>query len=1082
MLNSVLDRTPAVLRITLILCSLVIIAVIASACGGAPPEPTTEPAPAETEQVAEVAPTEVLPTTEPELVVDMDQIVDQVWLLLGYGDAANPTVIARDTIITIVFSADGQVSGSAGCNNFSSTYTVDPDGTLTITTPFAVTMMFCSSGMDQEAAYLGALEAAQSLGLNAEGRLELTYDSGQPYDEQLVYAPGETPLVGPQWLLVGYGDPDEPTTVEPGIIITTIFSEDGNISGSGGCNYYAGSYEVEGDLISIGPVATTASFCEDSSDQESDYLAALEAAETFSIFGQRLTIRYGADQEVLIFTSANLPLTGTLWTLNAVDGAPIQEEISITAIFEPEGEEEPGRVGGSAGCNDYSAGVSYGEGTLTIEMPAATRKFCETGMDEEDAYLAAIEGQHSYEILGDTMDLVTESGTLTYVADRTPLRGALWVLVSLGNVDEPQEPVDGAYFTAQFTRNPESPSGVVAGTTGCNEYSTAYVSNEQEIKINLPEKTQNQDCAAGLFEQEQQYFLAMNDASTFRILGNTLILPYDGGQQALVFAATQTEIAGKRPLTELNGSQWFLHLINNSPTLPGTLVDARFTIAEDGLSGTLQGSAGCNSYHATFGEQLGVQTTLTSNTTCFTPDGVMIQENNYLATLGRSYGYWLTGDQLVLNTGLGALTFRINPPDSAQDQTHLLQNVKWYLINYNVQPSVVGSAEPFIFFNLDNTFTGNTGCNEISGAYSTNLEQITFSNINVGEQACPDDTSSKQERVTLANLQEAEFYVVADTGMQLGSDRGTLYYSSIPVERPETGEPPTAVINGPSEASVGQIVRFDGSSSTSVIGITNYNWDFGDGKRSQGPVVENIYIDPGTFQVTLTVVDKIGQRGTATQDITIIAQPPEDIPPTAAINGPAEGFVGEPVTFSAEGSTSASSPIQSFAWNFGDGTSSPASPNTTVTKLYEQPGTYQVTVVATDAEGLSDSASLEIVVDTRLEGPVWSLYPVVPRSAITLQFLQGELAGFSGCNTYTGEYTASQNEDGTYQVEIQELVSTRLSCIEELMEQEADYIAALNAVSSARIDGNLLTLDFPGGELTYYEVGTEIPTQLPTNQ
>jgi heat shock protein HslJ len=107
---------------------------------------------------------------------------------------------------------------------------------------------------------------------------------------------------------------------------------------------------------------------------------------------------------------------------------------------------------------------------------------------------------------------------------------------------------------------------------------------------------------------------------------------------------------------------------------------------------------------------------------------------------------------------------------------------------------------------------------------------------------------------------------------------------------------------------------------------------------------------------------------------------------------------------------------------------------------------------------------------------------VVPRSAITLQFLQGELAGFSGCNTYTGEYTASQNEDGTYQVEIQELVSTRLSCIEELMEQEADYIAALNAVSSARIDGNLLTLDFPSGELTYYEVGTEIPTQLPTNQ
>ena len=1081
MLNSVLNRTPAVLRITLILCSLVVITFIASACGGAAPEPTTEAAPVETEQAVEVVPTEVPPTAEPEPVVDMDQIVDRVWLLLGYGDAANPTVIARDTIITIVFSADGQVSGSAGCNNFSSTYKVDPDGTLTITTPFAVTMMFCSSGMDQEAAYLGALETAKSLGLNTEGRLELSYDSGQPYDEQLVYAPGEASLVGPQWMLVGYGDPDEPTPVERGSIITTIFSEDGNISGSGGCNYFAGSYEVEGDQISIGPVATTASFCEGSSDLESDFLAALEAADTFSIFGQRLTISYSDSQEVLIFTSANLPLTGTLWTLNAVDGEPIAEEVSITAIFTPAGEDEPGRVAGSAGCNDYSAGVTFEADALTIETPAATRKFCETGMDEEAAYLKAIEGQHTYEVLGDTMDLVTESGTLTYVADRTPLRGALWVLISLGDVDEPQEPVEGAYFTAQFTRNPESPSGVVAGTTGCNEYSAAYVSNEQEIKINLPEMSQNQDCPAGIFEQEQQYFLAMNNASTFSILGNTLIIPYDEGRQALVFAATQTEIAGKRPLTELDGSQWFLHFINNSPTLAGTLVDARFKIAEDSLSGTLLGSAGCNTYHATFGEQLGVQTTLTSNTSCFTPDGIMVQEKNYMASLSRTYGYWLTGNQLVLNTGQGALTFRNNPPDSAQDQTHLLQNVKWYLINYNVQPSVVGSAEPFIFFNLDNTFTGNTGCNEMSGAYTTSLEQISFSDINMGEQACPDETSSKQERVTLANLQEAEFFVVADTGMQLGSDRGTLYYSSIPVERPDAGEPPTAAISGPSEAAVGQIVRFDGSSSTSEIGITNYNWDFGDGKRLQGPLVENIYIDPGTFQVTLTVVDKIGQRGTATQEITIIAQPPEDIPPTAEINGPTEGFVGEPVTFSAEGSTSGSSPIQTFAWNFGDGTSSPASPNTTVTKLYDRPGTYQVTVVATDAKGLSDSASLEIVVDTRLEGPVWSLYPVIPRTAITLQFLQGELAGFSGCNTYTGEYSTSQNEDGTYLVEIQDLVTTRLGCAEDITEQEAEYIAALNTVNSARIDGNILTLDFPGGELTYYEVGTEIPTQLPSN-
>lgn len=1074
-ISQVLSSTP--IRTITGLGFLLILAILVTSCGGAAPEQTTEAPPPGTEQAVEVAPTEIPPTPVPS--VDMDQIVDVLWVLLGYGDAADPYVVERNSVITLVFSADGNVNGSSGCNNYSSTYQAAQDGTLTITSPFAVTMMYCPSGMDQESVYLAALESAQALGVTNEGRLQISYDSGQPFDEKLVYAQGEMPLVGTQWLLVGYGDENTLTPVEPGTTITAIFSEDGNITGSGGCNYYAGSYEVNDDQMSIGPVATTGAICPVGSEQEQNYLTALGSAETFRLFGQGLSITYDDGRGILIYTSANLPLTGTLWTLNAVEGEPITEGISITALFEPGEDGKPGSVAGSAGCNNYSAAYQVDQENLKIETPAATRKACETGMEEESAYLAAIEGDHTYEIIGDNLDLETETGTLTFVADRTPLVGALWVLVSLGDVDEPQEPVEGANFTAQFSRNPDAPSGVAAGTTGCNEYSAAYTSNLEEIKINLPQETNNVDCVPGLIEQEQLFFLAMNEARTYQILGNVLLLPYDEGQQVLVFAATQTEIAGKRPLTELNGTQWYLHFINNTPILPGTLIDARFTVAEDGQAGQISGSAGCNSYHAVFGQELGVQTSITSSTTCYSPDGILIQENNYMSSLSRAYGYWLTGNQLVLNTGQGALTYRKSPPDSSQDQTHLLQNTKWFLINYNQQPSVVGTAEPYLFLNLDFTFFGNTGCNEMSGDYATTLEQISFKNISVGDQACPDETSSKQESVTLANLDAAQFFVVADTGMQLGSDRGILYYSSIPVERPEPSEPPTAVISGPAEASVGEIVRFDGSNSTSEIGITNYSWDFGDGKRGQGPVVENIYISPGTYQVTLVVVDKIGQRGSANQQINIIAQPAEQVPPTAAISGPQEGFVAEPATFSAEGSTSGSSPISTFAWNFGDGTSSPASPNTTVTKLYDQPGTFLVTVIATDANSLSDSAALQIVIDTRLEGPVWSLYPVIPRSAITMQFLQGVLEGFSGCNTYSGTYTAVDNGDGTYQVEINDLITTRLSCVEDIMEQEANYITALGAVTTAKIEGNILTLSNPEAELTYYEVGTEKPEQLP---
>ncbi|UCD99855.1 MAG: META domain-containing protein [Chloroflexota bacterium] len=1073
--NLVMHRTK--IRFISVLGFSISLALFVAACGGVEPAPPTQP-PEITEAAVIPSPTEVPPTPHP--VIDPQQVTDQIWVLVGFGDAANPQVVQQGTVITLFLSPEGEISGSSGCNNYSSSYELSPDGNIQILSPFAATMMYCAQGMEQETTYLAALQGAEFVQLSPDGRLEIIYDSGKTYEEKLIFAEGSTPLVGTHWLLVSYGEVSSPSIVGPGTAITVIFSEDGNVSGSSGCNYYAGSYEATDNQMSIGPLATTGQICPEFVDLESAYMAALSSVSGYQLFGKSLSISYNDGQDSLNFTSANLPLEGTLWTLISVNGESLPEGISITAVFESAVGEEPATVAGSAGCNSYSAGYQVAEGTLSIDTPIATRKFCDVGMESETAYLSAIEGENSFEILGNSLDLSTDEGrTLTFVADRTPLVGALWMLVSLGDVDQPQEPVAGSSFTAQFSRNPNTPSGVVAGTTGCNEYSAAYASNLEEIKINLPQKTRNENCAPGLFEQEQQFFLAMNDATTYQILGNVLFLPYDDGNQLLVFAGTQTELAGKRPLSELDGTEWFLHYLNAEPILPGTLMDARFTVNPDESAGRISGSAGCNSYNAVFTQELGVEASLSSASRCYKPDGVMEQETDYLNALDRSYGYWLTGDQLVINTGLGALTFRETPPDSVKDQTHLLQNVKWYLINYNVQPSVAGNAEPFVFFNLDQTFFGNTGCNELSGEYSTEVEEITIQNVSVGNLSCPDETSSKQERVILTNLEAAQNFVVADTGMQISSDRGTLYYSSVPVQRPEPSEPPTANITGPEEASVGEIVRFDGSRSSSEIGITNYSWDYGDGNQASGPVVEKIYLNPGDYQVTLVVVDKFGQRGSATAGITIISQPAEQVPPTAEISGPGEGFVAEPVTFSAENSVAGSSPITTFSWDFGNGAIAPESPNTSVTTLYDAPGTYLVTVTATDANGLSSSDSLQITVDTRLEGPVWSLLDVLPKTAITLQFLEGEFTGFSGCNTYSGQYEALDNGDGTYQVEIIEIITTRLLCADEIMEQETEYLTAIEELSSASIDGNLLTLVSGDTLLYYYEVGTPKPEQIP---
>jgi heat shock protein HslJ len=122
-----------------------------------------------------------------------------------------------------------------------------------------------------------------------------------------------------------------------------------------------------------------------------------------------------------------------------------------------------------------------------------------------------------------------------------------------------------------------------------------------------------------------------------------------------------------------------------------------------------------------------------------------------------------------------------------------------------------------------------------------------------------------------------------------------------------------------------------------------------------------------------------------------------------------------------------------------------------------------------------------VVVTTRLDSSfVWTLSnlmnkPLLPGTAITLQFQDGEVVGFASCNSYKGNYTASQNDDGSYSVAIEQLTTTKLTCPEQIMKQEAYYLASLQTVNIAGIQNNLLDLSYPEGVMNFYEIGTSSP-------
>lgn len=69
---------------------------------------------------------------------------------------------------------------------------------------------------------------------------------------------------------------------------TTIsFLNDGRVAGSGGCNRYVGSYELDGDGISFGPMAGTKMACAEAlMDQDDRFHQALGQAVRWRIDGR----------------------------------------------------------------------------------------------------------------------------------------------------------------------------------------------------------------------------------------------------------------------------------------------------------------------------------------------------------------------------------------------------------------------------------------------------------------------------------------------------------------------------------------------------------------------------------------------------------------------------------------------------------------------------------------------------------------------------------------------------------------------------------------------------------------------------
>jgi heat shock protein HslJ len=192
---------------------------------------------------------------------------------------------------------DGTLGGSTGCNRYTSRYTVDGEA-LTLGA-IASTQMTCPPPADKvERAYVDALQRV------AQWRMDdaefVLLDDGAA--ELLRYR--EASPVG-EWAVTGFLSGSAVASPLPGTSITATFTEDGKLSGSGGCNRYTTSFTMDRGAIEIEPPASTKKLCPETEgvmDQEAAYLRALLSAAEYRVDGGSLSLLSADGTYVATFT------------------------------------------------------------------------------------------------------------------------------------------------------------------------------------------------------------------------------------------------------------------------------------------------------------------------------------------------------------------------------------------------------------------------------------------------------------------------------------------------------------------------------------------------------------------------------------------------------------------------------------------------------------------------------------------------------------------------------------------------------------------------------------------------------------
>lgn len=233
-------------------------------------------------------------------------------------------------------------------------------------------------------------------------------------------------------------------------------------------------------------------------------------------------------------------LADTSWSLQTLNGQPVLAEPAVTLTF------ADGQVGGTDGCNSFSASYTVNGEKITVDsnMVSTMMACADPIMQQAGAYTAALMQAATFKIDGQTLTLMDGNGAVsaTFAGQSSDLSGTSWVVTGYNNGKQAVvSVVIGSELTAAF-----SPDGQLSGSAGCNNFTASFELSDKTVKIGSVGSTRKMcNEPAGVMEQEQAYLSALETAATYRIDGNQLELRTADGALAVTFIRGDTAVTSQ---------------------------------------------------------------------------------------------------------------------------------------------------------------------------------------------------------------------------------------------------------------------------------------------------------------------------------------------------------------------------------------------------------------------------------------------------------------------------------------------------------------------------------------------------------